>query len=91
LLHEEIDPTNLGWSLLGRPAEAVKAYTESVSFDWRLYNHDIAGSIAHAKGLAKVGLLTHAEVKKIEHGLRAIQHEIESGKFEWDRDCEMFT
>jgi argininosuccinate lyase len=70
------------------PAEAVKAYTESVSFDWRLFNHDIAGSIAHAKGLAKVGLLTRAEVKKIERGLRAIQHEIESGKFKWDFDCE---
>ena len=43
------------------PAQAVKAFTESVSFDWRLYRHDIAASIAHAKGLAKVALLTKAE------------------------------
>ncbi len=71
------------------PAEAVKAYTESVSFDWRLFKHDIAGSIAHAKGLAKVGLITKAEAAKIERGLRTIQREIESGKFKWDRDCEM--
>ena len=70
------------------PAEALKAFTESVSFDWRLYKHDIAGSIAHAKGLAKVGLLTKAEAAKIERGLRAIEREIASGKFQWDRDCE---
>ena len=70
------------------PAESVKAFTESVSFDWRLYREDIAGSIAHAKGLAKAGILTRAEAAKIERGLRAIQREIESGKFKWDRDCE---
>ena len=70
------------------PAEAVKAFTESVSFDWRLYQHDIAGSVAHAKGLAKVGLLTKAEAAKIERGLRAIEREIDSGKFKWDPACE---
>jgi argininosuccinate lyase len=70
------------------PAETVKVFTESVSFDWRLYKHDIAGSIAHAKGLAKAGLLTRAEATKIERGLRAIERQIESGKFTWDRDCE---
>jgi len=56
-------PTQRTWG--GRfstsPAEAVKAFTESISFDWRLYKHDIAGSIAHAKGLAKAGLITRAE------------------------------
>ncbi len=66
------------------PAQAVKQFTESVSFDWRLYRHDIAGSIAHAKGLAKAGLLTRAEAAKIERGLRAIQRRIESGAFKWD-------
>jgi argininosuccinate lyase len=66
------------------PAEAVKAFTQSVSYDWRLYPQDIAGSIAHAKGLAKVGLLTKAEVAKIERGLRAIEREIKAGKFKWD-------
>jgi argininosuccinate lyase len=70
------------------PADAVKAFTESVSFDWRLYKQDIAGSIAHAKGLAKAGILTKTEAVKIERGLRAIEREIESGKFKWDRDCE---
>jgi argininosuccinate lyase len=70
------------------PAEAVKAFTESVSFDWRLYPQDIAGSVAHAKGLAKVGLLTKAEAAKIERGLRSIEREIKAGKFKWDPACE---
>ena len=55
------------------PAEIVKQFTESVSFDWRLYQHDIAGSIAHAKGLAKIGVLTKAEAAKIARRLRTIQ------------------
>jgi argininosuccinate lyase len=70
------------------PADAVKNFTESVSFDWRLYKHDIAASIAHAKGLAKAGLLTRTELGRIEHGLRAIEREIEDGRFQWDRDGE---
>lgn len=70
------------------PSETVKAFTESVSFDWRLYKQDIAGSIAHAKGLAKVGLLTKAEATKIERGLRTIEREITAGKFKWDPACE---
>src|SRR2546422_9426660 len=70
------------------PAEAVKQFTESVSFDWRLYKHDIAGSIAHAKGLAKVGILTKSEAAKIERGLRAIEREIDAGKFKWDESLE---
>jgi argininosuccinate lyase len=70
------------------PADAVKAFTESVSFDWRLYHQDIAGSIAHAKGLAKAGLLTKAEAAKIERGLRSIEREIKAGKFKWDPACE---
>jgi len=55
------------------PAEIVKQFTESVSFDWRLYPHDIAGSVAHAKGLAKIGVLTRAEAAKIIRRLRAIR------------------
>ncbi len=75
------------------PAEVVKQFTESVSFDWRLYKHDIAGSIAHAQGLAKAGF-TKAETAKIKRGLRAIEREIESGlpaaagKFKWDTSLE---
>lgn len=70
------------------PAETVQAFTESVRFDWRLYRHDIAASIAHAKALAKAGILTRAEAGKIEAGLRAIQREISAGKFKWDPALE---
>ena len=50
------------------PTKEVQAFTESISFDWMLSRHDIAGSIAHANGLAKVGVLTKSEVAKIERG-----------------------
>ena len=53
-----------------------------------LSRHDIAGSIAHAKGLAKVGVLTKSEAAKIERGLRAIEREMALGKFKWDPACE---
>ena len=70
------------------PTEAVRQFTESVSFDWRLYRQDIAGSIAHAKGLAKAGLITKTEAGKIARGLKAIEREIDAGKFQWDPALE---
>ena len=66
----------------------VEAFTESVSFDWRLYPHDIEGSIAHARMLAKVGVLTRAEASKIAGGLTRIRREIEQGDFHWDPALE---
>jgi argininosuccinate lyase len=70
------------------PAAIVRQFTESVSFDWRLYRQDIAGSIAHAKGLAQAGIITKTEAGKIERGLKAIQRRIEAGKFHWDPALE---
>src|ERR1043166_1872176 len=70
------------------PGKDVQAFTESISFDWMLARHDIAGSIAHAKGLVRAGILTKAEASKIERALRAIEREIEAGKFKWDPSCE---
>ncbi|PYL17943.1 MAG: argininosuccinate lyase [Verrucomicrobia bacterium] len=69
-------------------AEIAQRYSESVSFDWRLYRYDIAGSTAHAAALARARIMTRAEHRKIEGGLRAIQQQIESGKFQWDRSRE---
>ncbi|MBL9177017.1 MAG: argininosuccinate lyase [Verrucomicrobiaceae bacterium] len=66
----------------------VQRYGESVSFDWRLYAHDIAGSIAHSKGLLKAGILTAEEQQKIETGLLEIRHEIEKGQFEFKESLE---
>src|SRR5205809_1377413 len=69
-------------------AKVAQRYSESVSFDWRLYRYDIAGSIAHAAALAAAGILTSDERNKIDNGLREIEAEIESGKFEWDKSLE---
>src|SRR5438477_6200307 len=69
-------------------AKIAQRYGESVSFDRRLYRHDIAGSIAHVAALAKAGIVSAAGQKKIETGLREIEQEIESGKFHWDEGLE---
>src|SRR5436189_1899436 len=69
-------------------ADVAQRYSESVSFDYRLCRHDTAGSIAHAAALTKAGIISAAEQKKIETGLREIEQEIESGKFQWDEGLE---
>ncbi len=60
----------------------VERFTESVSFDHRLYAHDVQGSIAHAQMLAKVGLLSEDECRRICQTLTDIRDEIASGNFE---------
>jgi argininosuccinate lyase len=66
----------------------VEEFTESVSFDRRLSAHDIAGSIAHAQMLAKVGLLTPDECRQIEQALGEIRQEIEQGRFPFRVELE---
>lgn len=66
----------------------VAEFTASVQFDQRFYKQDIAGSIAHATMLAKVGVLTEAERDDIIEGLSTIRAEIEAGTFEWRIDLE---
>ncbi len=66
------------------PTDAfVEAFTASVQFDQRMYRQDIAGSIAHARMLAHVGVLSEAERDAIVAGLEAIREEIERGEFPW--------
>lgn len=69
-------------------ADSVQQYGESISYDWRLYKHDIAGSIAHARAQHKAGLLTADEVTAIESGLQSILADIEAGKFQWSIELE---
>jgi argininosuccinate lyase len=59
----------------------VEEFTESISFDRRLFRHDVLGSQAHARMLARVGLLTQAECDAIVAGLSEIQARIEAGDF----------
>src|ERR1700722_8514828 len=62
----------------------VEAFTASLPFDRQLFRHDIRGSIAHANMLAKVKLISRADAEKIAKGLRAIEREIDAGKFKFD-------
>jgi argininosuccinate lyase len=66
----------------------VRAYGESVSFDWRLYKYDIAGSIAHAGALQAAGLITPEEFTSVENGLRQIEDEIDRGQFTFRPELE---
>ncbi len=71
------------------PTDAfVEAFTASVGFDRRMYKHDIAGSIAHASMLAKVGVLTTDECKLIIDGLQDIEQTIANGEFNWSTRLE---
>lgn len=70
------------------PDRRVERFTESISFDRRLYAHDIVGSIAHARMLASVGLISEAEACLIETTLEAIRAEIEDGRFEYRVELE---
>lgn len=66
----------------------VQRFGESISYDWRLYPHDIAGSIAHARAQSKAGLLTEEEFSLIEKGLLEIKKDITAGKFEFKTSLE---
>jgi argininosuccinate lyase len=69
-------------------SETAQLYSESVSIDWRLYAHDIKGSLAHAKALAAAGILTMEEHEKIEAALNVLEAEIKAGDFRWERGLE---
>ncbi len=68
--------------------DLMKRFGESISFDWRLYRHDIKASIAHANGLVRAGVLTDDEANAIKEGLRAIEAEIAEGSFAFSVDLE---
>ena len=69
-------------------SELVKRYTASVDFDKRLANQDISGSLAHAKMLSHVGVITPEDLSDIQKGLSQVQAEIDSGQFVWSIDLE---
>ena len=79
-----------GWSaLFSEPmSDLVKRYTASVSFDQRLWQADIEGSLAHAEMLAAQRIITAADHAAIVQGLEAVRSEIESGAFDWKLDLE---
>ncbi len=68
--------------------EDVAKFTESISFDRRLWRHDLLGSIAHATMLGNIGVLSKAESKRIVKALETIGVDIEEGRFEWNESLE---
>ncbi len=66
----------------------VQQFGESISYDWRLFSHDVAGSIAHARAQLKAGLLTNKEFEQIESGLKEIETDIQKGNFEFKTSLE---
>jgi argininosuccinate lyase len=65
------------------PAEELLAFTESLSFDKRLWKDDIAGSLAHVKGLGHAGILPLSEVLQIESALQQVASEFTNGTFKF--------
>jgi len=73
----------------GKSADkSVIEYTVSIPFDWRLYRYDITGSIAHARMLAKQGIISQEEAEAINKGLASIGEEIERGEFQFKPELE---
>ncbi|HEX2973722.1 MAG TPA: argininosuccinate lyase [Tepidisphaeraceae bacterium] len=66
----------------------AQSFVESISYDRRMYKQDIAGSIAHATMLAKVGLISDADRDAIIQGLKSIEADIEAGRFTFDESLE---
>ncbi|GDY35175.1 argininosuccinate lyase [Acidovorax sp. NB1] len=88
--HNQLDTKAQAWSaLFSEPmSDLVKRYTSSVFFDKRLWQADIAGSLAHAEMLAAQGVISAADHASIQKGMAQITAEIESGAFEWKLDLE---
>ena len=85
---KKIAPVSRSGRFAGGPAADVARFTESISFDYRLWRHDILGSLVHADMLQKIGVLSPAERNAIVRGLKAIAREIEQGKFRWKTALE---
>ena len=71
-----------------KTSKIVESFTESISFDHRLWRYDIEGSIAHAKMLGKQGIITRADSEKIIKGLEEIARGIEAGRFRFREELE---
>ncbi|MBE0626166.1 MAG: argininosuccinate lyase [Burkholderiales bacterium] len=69
-------------------SERVQRFTASVHFDQRLAEHDIRGSLAHARMLAACAVISRRDLAAIESGMRTIQAELRSGKFKWSLASE---
>ena len=69
-------------------SDLVKRYTASVFFDQRMWRQDIRGSLAHARMLARQGIIAESDLTEIESGMATIVAEIAAGNFNWNLDDE---
>lgn len=72
----------------GGPSEALQALNDSLPFDQRMFREDIDGSRAHVRMLCDVGLFTEAERDGVLAALDTVEHEIESGSFDFQVNDE---
>lgn len=86
----QLDQKSQAWSaLFSEPvSDLVKRYTASVFFDKRMWQADIAGSLAHAEMLAAQKIISQSDWDDIRRGMTQIRQEIESGAFEWKLELE---
>jgi argininosuccinate lyase len=86
----QFDKKSQAWSaLFSEPmSDLVKRYTSSVFFDKRLWQADIAGSLAHAEMLCAQGIISAADHTSIQNGMAQIRASIEAGTFDWKLDLE---
>ena len=68
--------------------ETVNAFNSSISFDGRMYRHDIKGSVAHAEMLGECGIISREDSDEIIKGLEGILSDIDSGRLEMDLTAE---
>jgi len=89
---QDVGKTKDGQTWSGRfdepVAELVKRYTASIGFDTRLAEYDIRASLAHARMLQVVGVLSQSDLADIERGMESIMTELGEGKFPWSIDLE---
>jgi argininosuccinate lyase len=78
------------WSgrFIDKTSKTVESFTESISFDYRLWRYDIEGSISHVKMLGKQGIISKRDMEKIIKGLQEIAKIIEAGKFHFKEALE---
>jgi argininosuccinate lyase len=90
MAHNPLDKKSQAWSaLFTEPMDAlVQRYTASVGFDRRLWQADVAGSLAHARMLAAQRVISAQDLTDIERGMAQITQEIEAGRFEWKLELE---
>ncbi|MFW0111588.1 argininosuccinate lyase [Rothia sp. CCM 9416] len=79
--HGTNDGALWGGRFAGGPSEALAALSKSTQFDWRLAPYDIAGSRAHARVLAKAGLLTEQELSDMIAALDQLEADVRSGAY----------